>query len=100
MLKHFHIITSYTVGAQGERSDLVRERLHVSRTCNNCCHNGLLDAEWMAEDGPAKYGDCMSHGGPIEPGQSCGNHRTPSEFERGIRRIDQPVLTLVVGRPR
>lgn len=89
----------YFEGAHGERTAPVEGRIHVSRTCTSCAHDGLKNAEWRADGGIYLYGRCMNGCGAIDapdPGDRwCDSHATPREWAAGVSRIARPVLILV-----
>jgi hypothetical protein len=99
--KTHHVYKTFFEGPHGERSEPIEERVHVSRTCASCAHDGLKDADWRKEGGIELYGRCMNNCSAIdaqEPAdQWCGLHSTPPEWAAGVARITRPVFALVQG---
>jgi hypothetical protein len=99
--KTHHVFQIYLIGAYGQRSEPTEHRIHVSRSCASCAHDGRRNAEWTAEGGVEKYGICMNGCGaaedPIEANQWCDSHATQQEWVAGVSRIDRPALGVVEG---
>lgn len=96
-----HIIfKAWFEGANGEQTEPVERRIHVSRKCSNCAHDGNRDPEWIADGATAKWGRCMNlcsaADAENEADQWCSAHQVPAEFHANVSRIDRPVLTLAV----
>lgn len=97
-----HIVfKTYFESANGEHSHQVEHRIHVSRKCSNCAHDGDRDPEWIAEGATAKWGRCMNACSAAEAeseaDQWCCAHQTPAEFRADAHRIDRPVWIAVVA---
>lgn len=97
-----HIVFStYFELPNGERSHHVQHRIHVSRKCGNCAHDGDRDPEWVSEGCTKKWGRCMNACGAAEAAreadQWCCAHQTPAEYRADVHRIDRPVFIAVAS---
>jgi hypothetical protein len=95
-----HVVRIFVTDHAGTR-DAGEARVHKSRACINCIHDGARDADWQADDGVGKFGRCMNGVGaaddPDKASQWCAEHQTAAEFEAGVHRPNVPVFTVVEG---
>jgi len=91
-----HIFAVWYMRPDGSRENEHIERLHRSRTCDNCPHDGLRNTDWLAEGGVEQFGRCMnlcSAADAHNPANRwCSGHQTVTEFRR---QPAAPALDLV-----
>lgn len=99
--KKTHNIARITITDHTGTHDGGKVYVHKSRACSNCAHDGLRDAEWVAEGGVEKFGRCMNmcSAGDFEDASSnwCHDHQTDAEFEANVHRPRVPVFIVVQG---
>ncbi len=97
--KTHHVVLITYIDASGEH-DGGEGRVHKSRTCGNCAHDGLRDADWAADGGVEKFGRCLnlcSAGDATdEVNRWCDEHQSGREFEAGLHRPHRPVFSVVI----
>lgn len=100
-MSSYIVFKEWFEGANGKKTAPVERRIHISRKCSNCAHDGNRDPEWVAEGGTQKWGRCMNTCGAAdaknEADQWCSSHQTPAEFHADVSRIERPVFAVVVA---
>ena len=90
------VMKTWFEGANGVRTEPVEVRVHISRGCDNCAHDGLKNSEWCAEGGVGEFGRCINlcSAADSECAASnwCDSHQTGAEFDANIYRPHSPVF--------